>query len=175
MFDLETEPQLTVKKLHTLVRWFARGLEEVAPNEAVEKTAVAVLPVGTLAATFAAAAASVVEPVVVAAAFGVAGSVAAEVSAVVFSALVVVVVVVVGGDSRVPVATLAAAAAVSVTDFVERVLLVAKIVVKIVLRCFVVVESAGAADAVVPVTKLTAETVAVHLLGDGLLREWWVL
>lgn len=128
-------------------------------------TAVAVLPVETFAAM--SAAASVVEPVVVVGAFGVAVSAAAKVFAAVFSALVVVVPVA-GGDSRVPVATLAVV--VSLNDFVGRV----RFVVKIVARGFVAAESA-VDDAVVPVMKPTAETVAVHWLGEGLLGEWWVL
>lgn len=163
MFELETEPLLTAKRLHTFVRWFARGLGQVAPNE---MTAVAEFPVGTFAAmsAAAAAAASVVEPVVAVGAFGVAVSVVAKVSAAVFSALVVVVLVA-GGDSRIPVAT--PAAVVSLADFVGRVL----IVVKIVARGCVAAESA-VDDAVVPVMKPTAETIAVHLLGEGLLREW---
>lgn len=123
------------------------------------------MPVETFAAmSAAAAAASVAEPVVVVGAFGVAVSVAAEVSAAVFSVLVVVVPVA-GGGSRVPVATLAAVA--SLNDFVGRVLIVVKIVAS-------AAESA-VNDAVVPVMKPTAETVAVHLLGEGLLGEWWVL
>lgn len=121
MFELETEPLLTAKRLHTFVRWFARGLGQVAPNE---MTAVAEFPVGTFAAMSAAAAASVVEPVVAVGAFGVAVSVVAKVSVAVFSALVVVVLVA-GGDSRVPVAT--PAAVVSLADFVGRVRIVVKI------------------------------------------------